>query len=94
MTALDLVYNPVSGSFSQAHLDALVAALEAEGFGVTPMPTTAQGAQLSGRAELICVHGGDGTGSIRRFTRLARCPSCPASPSGPTAMQSRGWTAS
>lgn len=61
MTALDLVYNPVSGSFSQAHLDALVAALEAEGFGVTPMPTTAQGAQLSGSAEVICVHGGDGT---------------------------------
>ena len=61
MTALDLVYNPVSGSFSQAHLDALVAALEAEGFSVMPMATTAQGAQLSGRAEVICVHGGDGT---------------------------------
>ncbi|MCA0909389.1 diacylglycerol/lipid kinase family protein [Qipengyuania gaetbuli] len=61
MTALDLVYNPVSGSFSQAHLDALVAGLEAEGFSVTPMPTTAKGAQLSGGAEVICVHGGDGT---------------------------------
>ncbi|MBX7532204.1 hypothetical protein K3165_04620 [Qipengyuania sp. 1XM1-15A] len=61
MTAVDLVYNPVSGSFSQAHLDALVAALGEQGFAVTPMPTTAEGAQLSGTAELVCVHGGDGT---------------------------------
>lgn len=61
MTALDLVYNPVSGSFSQPHLDALVAALGREGFRVTPMPTSAAGAELSGTAEIICVHGGDGT---------------------------------
>ena len=61
MIALDLVYNPVSGSFSPAHLDKLVSALEAEGFAVSPMPTTAEGAQLSGEADLICVHGGDGT---------------------------------
>ena len=61
MTAVDLVYNPVSGSFSQAHLDALVAALGEQGFAVTPMPTTAEGARLSGTAELVCVHGGDGT---------------------------------
>lgn len=61
MTPLDLVYNPVSGSFSQAHLDALAAALGKEGFAVTLMPTTAEGARLSGTAELVCVHGGDGT---------------------------------
>ena len=61
MAALDLVYNPVSGSFSQSHLDALVSALEGQGFVVTPMPTTAEGAQLSGSADLVCVHGGDGT---------------------------------
>ncbi len=61
MPALDLVYNPVSGSFSQPHLDDLVAALGDAGFAVTPMPTTADGAELSGTADLICVHGGDGT---------------------------------
>ena len=61
MTPLDLVYNPVSGSFSQAHLDALAAALGGEGFAVSLMPTTAEGAKLSGTAELVCVHGGDGT---------------------------------
>ena len=61
MTALDLVYNPVSGSFSAKHLESLVGSLEAEGFVVTPMPTTAEGAELSGTADLVCVHGGDGT---------------------------------
>ena len=59
--ALDLVYNPVSGSFSQTHLDALTDALERAGFSVTPLPTTAEGARFSGRADLVCVHGGDGT---------------------------------
>jgi diacylglycerol kinase family enzyme len=61
MTAVDLVYNPVSGSFSQAHCEALREALKEEGFSVTMMPTTAEGAQLSGAAQLVCVHGGDGT---------------------------------
>ncbi|UOR15411.1 diacylglycerol/lipid kinase family protein [Qipengyuania aquimaris] len=61
MTAVDLVYNPVSGSFNQAHCNALCDALEGEGFAVTMMPTTAHGARLSGTAELVCVHGGDGT---------------------------------
>ena len=61
MTALDLVYNPVSGSFSAQHLESLVAALEVHGFAVTPIPTTAEGAEISGSADLICVHGGDGT---------------------------------
>ena len=61
MPALDLVYNPVSGSFSDDHLEALRNALIEAGFRVTPMPTTADGARLSGEADLVCVHGGDGT---------------------------------
>ena len=61
MPALDLVYNPVSGSFSDDHLEALRDALIEAGFRVTPMPTTAAGARLSGEADLVCVHGGDGT---------------------------------
>ena len=61
MTALDLVYNPVSGSFSQSHLDALRNALVDHGFSVTLLPTTAEGARLSGTAQIVCVHGGDGT---------------------------------
>ena len=61
MTALDLVYNPVSGSFSQIHLEKLTASLEAEGFRVALLPTSADGAKFSGSAELVCVHGGDGT---------------------------------
>ena len=73
MPALDLVYNPVSGSFSDDHLEAqgdVVEPLDEEalrdalieaGFRVTPMPTTAAGARLSGQADLVCVHGGDGT---------------------------------
>ena len=59
MPALDLVYNPVSGSFSDDHLEALRDALIEAGFRVTP--TTAAGARLSGEADLVCVHGGDGT---------------------------------
>lgn len=58
---LDLVYNPASGAFRQARLDSLVRAFEAHGWTVAPLPTTAQGAQLSGEADLVCVHGGDGT---------------------------------
>lgn len=61
MTTLDLVYNPVSGSFSQQHLDRIVQALEAEGFTVNPQPTRADGVTLTDRAELVCIHGGDGT---------------------------------
>lgn len=61
VTALDLVYNPASGSFAPSHLEALVAALSAEGFVVTRIPTTAEGVTLRNSADLICVHGGDGT---------------------------------
>ncbi|MDC0887148.1 diacylglycerol kinase family protein [Altererythrobacter sp.] len=58
---MDLVYNPVAGSFRQERLERLVTAFEARGMAVTLMPTLAEGAQLSGQADLICVHGGDGT---------------------------------
>ena len=84
MIALDLVYNPVSGSFSEKHLNALVLALQECGFDVTSLPTTAQGAQLSGNADLICVHGGDGTlrDTVRAMVKRAEdTPLCIA-PSG------------
>ena len=58
---LDLVYNPVAGSFRQARLDALVRAFAARGAEVTALPTTRDGVQLSGNADIVCVHGGDGT---------------------------------
>lgn len=61
MAKLDLVYNPVSGSFREARLAALVEAFQGQGFAVNPLPTRADGAQLSGGADLVCVHGGDGT---------------------------------
>ncbi|WP_379547577.1 diacylglycerol/lipid kinase family protein [Qipengyuania sp. DSG2-2] len=58
---MDLVYNPVAGSFRAERLDRLVEAFAAHGFAVQPMATTAAGAVLSGEADLVCVHGGDGT---------------------------------
>lgn len=61
MPTIDLVYNPVSGSFSTARLAALVAALQDEGFAVTPQPSRRDGVVLGGAADLVCVHGGDGT---------------------------------
>ncbi|WFL77866.1 diacylglycerol kinase family protein [Altererythrobacter arenosus] len=61
MPTLDLVYNPVSGSFRKDRMERLAAAFEQRGFSVEKLGTKADGAQLSGRADLICVHGGDGT---------------------------------
>ncbi len=58
---MDLVYNPYAGSFRERRLERLVEAFAAYGIEVRPMATTADGAQLSGEAELICVNGGDGT---------------------------------
>jgi diacylglycerol kinase (ATP) len=58
---LDLVYNPVAGSFRQSRLDALVSAFAAQGAEITVLPSARDGVRLSGTAELICVHGGDGT---------------------------------
>lgn len=61
MPVLDLVYNPYSGSFREDRMRGLVAAFEGQGFTVNALATRADGAQLSGEADLICVHGGDGT---------------------------------
>jgi diacylglycerol kinase family enzyme len=58
---LDLVYNPAAGSFRQSRLDALVRAFERRGAAVTALATTREGVRLSGAADLVCVHGGDGT---------------------------------
>ena len=58
---LDLVYNPVAGSFRADRLGALVRAFEARGAAVTPLASTAEGVRLSGDADLVCIHGGDGT---------------------------------
>jgi diacylglycerol kinase family enzyme len=58
---LDIVYNPVAGSFRQHRHEALIAAFERRGAIVRALPTTREGVQLSGDAELVCVHGGDGT---------------------------------
>lgn len=84
MAKLDLVYNPVSGSFSQAHCDALAAALGNQGFTVTPIATQADTVPFSGDADIICIHGGDGT--LRDCVRVlgdaaGRVPLCIA-PSG------------
>ena len=81
---LDLVYNPVAGSFDERHLGKLVRALEGVGFTVSPQPTSAEGVELSGLAELICVHGGDGTlrDTVRALgDRAGAIPLCVA-PSG------------
>ena len=61
MPSIDLVYNPVSGSFSEGRLAKLISAFESRGFAVEKLATQIDGAQLSGTADLICVHGGDGT---------------------------------
>lgn len=61
MPRLDLVYNAHSGSFREDRLGALVEAFEEQGFTVTALETQADGVRLTGTAELICVHGGDGT---------------------------------
>ncbi len=58
---LDLVYNPASGGFRKARLDALARAFEARGWSVTLLPSAREGARLTGSADLVCVHGGDGT---------------------------------
>ncbi|WP_338445601.1 diacylglycerol kinase family protein [Pelagerythrobacter marensis] len=58
---VDLVYNPVAGSFRPARLDALAAAFAARGMEVAALPSARHGARLSGAADLVCVLGGDGT---------------------------------
>ncbi len=61
MALLDLVYNPVSGSFRKRRLEAIAKALEDEGFQVRLLPTEAEGVRLPQDADCVCVHGGDGT---------------------------------
>lgn len=58
---LDLVYNPVSGSFRQARLDALVAAFSAHGWTVRLIPSARRWRPADDVPDLVCVHGGDGT---------------------------------
>lgn len=58
---LDLVYNPASGQFRRSRLDALAAALAEQGFAPRPIATRSDGVDLSADAQLVCIHGGDGT---------------------------------
>ena len=84
MPKLDLVYNPVAGSFSKARFARLEAALRDVGFDVRSLPTRIDGAHLSGGADLVCVHGGDGTlrDTVRTMGPMAEhVPLCIA-PSG------------
>ena len=84
MPVLDLVYNPASGSFGDAHLAALVTALAAEGFEVRQQPSSVSGIVLSREADLVCIHGGDGTlrDTVQALgRRAAEVPLCIA-PSG------------
>lgn len=61
VVTLDLVYNPAARAFNPARLEALERALKARGFAPRLCATVRGGAGLTGTAELICVHGGDGT---------------------------------
>ncbi|MGN6500765.1 MAG: diacylglycerol/lipid kinase family protein [Tsuneonella sp.] len=58
---LDLVYNPVSGNFSQARLRALVRAFERGGAQVRLQPSARDWSPGPNGTDLVCVHGGDGT---------------------------------
>ncbi len=58
---IDLVYNPASGQFRRSRLDALVAALERRGFAPSLVATRSDGVELSPDAQMVCIHGGDGT---------------------------------
>ncbi|MFN4112947.1 MAG: diacylglycerol/lipid kinase family protein [Sphingomonadaceae bacterium] len=58
---LDLVYNPAAGNFRERRLAGLVQAFRALGMDARPIPTRQDGARLSSDADLVCVHGGDGT---------------------------------
>jgi diacylglycerol kinase (ATP) len=58
---LDIVYNPVAGSFRPGRLGALVRAFEARGCDVRTVATEAGGVAIPSDAELVCVNGGDGT---------------------------------
>jgi diacylglycerol kinase family enzyme len=58
---IDIVYNPVSGSFREARLDALVAAFEARGAQVRLQGSARNWTSGPEGTDIVCVHGGDGT---------------------------------
>ena len=58
---LHLVFNPASGQFRQERLEALTAALEAQGFDPVLVPSRIDGLMIPSEARLVCVFGGDGT---------------------------------
>lgn len=58
---LDLVYNPVAGSFRQARLEALIGAFERLGWAVRPLPSARDWRPGDDPPDLACIHGGDGT---------------------------------
>ena len=83
MNRIDLIYNPVAGSFRESRLRAIAEELGRAGFSVTVMPTQADGVRFSGSADLLVIHGGDGTvrdtvkalGNAAGETPLAIAPS-------------------
>lgn len=58
---LDLVYNPMAGSFRQIRLDALTGAFERHGWTVRPVPSARNWTPADDPPDLACIHGGDGT---------------------------------
>jgi diacylglycerol kinase family enzyme len=58
---LDLVYNPASGNFRQKRLDELARELARERFDVRLVATDPSGVAIAPDAQLVCIHGGDGT---------------------------------
>lgn len=81
---LDLVYNPVAGSFRQDRLAALRRAFEGHGWTVRLVPSARKWLAASDPPDLACIHGGDGTlrDAVQALGPLAsRVPLCIA-PSG------------
>ncbi len=58
---LDLVYNPLAGSFREARLDALVCAFEDRGWSVRRVSSAREWTPREDPPDLACIHGGDGT---------------------------------
>lgn len=58
---LDLVYNPMAGSFRQARLGELVSAFERHGWTVRAVPSARDWRPADVPPDLACIHGGDGT---------------------------------
>jgi diacylglycerol kinase (ATP) len=58
---LDLVYNPIAGSFRQSRLDRLSRAFEQQGWSVRRVPSARTWVPADDPPDLACVHGGDGT---------------------------------